>query len=134
MDVAAANSTPAVFQLLLEHGADVEDSDALHAAAGAETHMSGRLEMITFLLKTVKMGINAIAKHGPPASRGIGKGTPLHNAVFVQAKDRIEFLLAQGANPDARNSLDQTAMEFATEWELSDSVDILNRHSRISQK
>ena len=123
-------STPVVFELLLQYGADLGDSDALHAAAGVEVGTTGRLQMITFLLDTMKMDVNAIAKYGPPATRGLGRGTPLHSAIFAQATDRIEFLLARGADPDARNTLNQTALDFAVEWELSESVDILSKHDR----
>ena len=51
LDVAAASSTPAVFQLLLDHGAKMEDANPLHSAAGAR--WEGRLAMVDFLLGTV---------------------------------------------------------------------------------
>lgn len=132
LDVAAANSTPEVFNLLVQHGANLEDSDALHAAAGAGEPKSGRIEIMAFLLDTVSMDINAIAKYGPPAGRGLGRGTPLHSAAFVQNRERIEFLLARNADVDVRNTLGQTALEFAREWDLDESAEILreNKGSR----
>ena len=130
LDVAAASSTPEVFNLLLQHGANLDDSTALHAAAaGAGETTSGRIEMMAFLLDTVKMDINAIAKHGPPAGRGLGRGTPLHSAAFVQKRETIEFLLARNADVDARNTLGQTALEFAGEWGLDESAETLREHT-----
>lgn len=114
-----------VFDLLLQHGANLDDSDALHAAAGAGESTTERLEMLSYLLDTVKLDINAIAKHGPPAGRGLGRGTPLHSAIFVQAKERIRFLLDRGAHLDTRNTLGQTALEFAMEWDLTESMELL---------
>ena len=84
--------------------------------------------MMAFLLDTVKMDINAIAKHGPPASRGVGRGTPLHSAALVQNKERVEFLLARDADVDVRNTLGQTALEFAREWDLDESAEILREY------
>ena len=117
-----------VFDLLLQHGACLDDSDALHAAAGAGESMTERVEMLAYLLDSAKMDINAIAKHGPPAGRGVGRGTPLHSAIFAQAKDRVNFLLDRGANVDARNTLGQTALEFAIEWDPSGSAELLKAH------
>ena len=85
--------------------------------------------MIAFLLDTVRMDINAIAKYGPPAGRGLGRGTPLHSAAFVQKRETIEFLLARNADVDAKNTLGQTALEFAGEWGLDESAEILREHT-----
>ena len=127
LDVAAASSSPVVFDLLLQQGANLEDSDALHAAAGAEG-TRGREEMLAYLLDTRNLDINSIAKHGPPAGRGLGRGTPLHSATFAQAGGRIQFLLDRGADIDARNSAGQTALEFAMAWELIESLKVLEAY------
>ena len=128
LDVAAASSSPVVFDLLLQRGAYLEDSDALHAAAGAGESTTERLEMLAYLLDTVKLDINAVAKHGPPVGRGLGRGTPLHSAIFAQAKDRVKFLIDRGAKVDARNTLGQAALEFAIEWDPTGSAELLKAH------
>jgi len=58
---AAACSTPDIFQLLLDRGAKLEQSNPLHAAAGTVTHGSGekQIEMVGFLLDK-GMDINSI--------------------------------------------------------------------------
>lgn len=112
LDVAAANSTPAVFELLITHGARLEDSDALHSAAGEREKRPGRVEMMAYLLE-LGMQINALGRREYPVSRRIGRGTPLHAAVATQDIDRIEFLLRNGADTGVRNTLGQTALEYA---------------------
>ena len=128
IDVAAASSTTEVFSPLVQHGASIRRSDVLHVAAGAAKNTPERPEMMAFLLDTVKMDISTIAKHGPPAGRGIWRGMPLHSATVMQAKDRIEFLLERGAGADARNTLGQAALNFAGEWDLDDSAEIYKAH------
>lgn len=92
----------------------------------------GRIEMIAFLLDTVRMNINAVEKHGAPAGRGLGRGTSLHSATFVQNREGIEFLLARNADVNARNTLGQTALEFAREWDLDESAEILRENMTSS--
>lgn len=112
LDVAAANSTPAVFELLMAHGARLEDSDALHSAVGEREKRPGRVEMAAYLLD-LGMQINALGRREYPVSRRIGRGTPLHAAVTTQDIDRIDFLLRKGADTDVRNTLGQTPLEYA---------------------
>ncbi|KAL9101796.1 MAG: hypothetical protein Q9163_002992, partial [Psora crenata] len=50
LDVAAANSTPAVIDLLIAHGALLSSSDALHTAAGQLQARPGRDDMLAHLL------------------------------------------------------------------------------------
>ena len=51
LDVAAAGSTLAIFDLLLKRQARLEDYDGLHAAAGELKHTPGRVAMMEFLLE-----------------------------------------------------------------------------------
>ena len=59
------------------------------------------------------MDINAIGRRDYPPSRRIGRGTPLHAAVGARELERIEFLLEKGADMEVRNTLCQTALEYA---------------------
>lgn len=120
LDVAAANSGPAVFELLMTHGARLEDSDALHSAAGARKNRSGRVEMMAYLLD-LGMDVNAIGRREYLPSRRIGRGAPLHAAVAAQEADRIEFLLKRGADVEVRNTLGQTPLEYAIAKEFTTS-------------
>lgn len=124
LEVAAASSSPAVLDVLLDHGLELEDTDALHAAAGAFEAPPGRLEMMARLLD-LGMDINAIEQRGQPSSRGTGKGTPLHSAVYVDEKEHVAFLLKRGADKEVRNTLGQTAVEFAVAQESPESLGLL---------
>ena len=125
LEVAAASSSPAVLDVLLNHGLNrLEDTDALHAAAGASEAPPGRLEMMAHLLE-LGMDINAIEHRGQPGSRGTGKGTPLHSAVYVDEKEHVAFLLKRGADKEVRNTLGQTAIEFAIVQKSPDSIVLL---------
>ena len=126
LDVAAANSSPAILDLLIAHGAKIEDSDALHSAAGECEGIPGRVEMMAHLVADLRMDINAIERSGPPAGRGLGRGTPLHSAVYAGKRERIVFLLERGANREAKNTLGQTPLEFAVAQDLPESESVLS--------
>lgn len=124
LDVAAANSTPTVLDLLIAHGARLEDSDALHSAAGEREKKPGRVEMMSHLLH-LGMDINALAQREYPAGRRIGRGTPLQAAVAPEEPDRIQFLIEHGANQEVKNTLGQTPLEYAIERGFTTSEAIL---------
>ncbi len=128
LDVAAANSSPVVFDLLLAHGAKLEDSDALHSAAGEKEKQPGRIEMMAHLLD-LGMDINAIGRREYPAGRRIGRGTPLQSAVAPEEVERIEFLLKRGADREVKNTLGQTPLEYAIARGFATSEAVL-KHSR----
>lgn len=129
LDVAAANSSPAILDLLIVHGAKLEDSDALHSAVGECEGIPGRVEMMARLVDDLGMDVNAIERSGPPASRGLGLGTPLHSAVYSGKKEAILFLLKKGADREAKNTLGQTPLEFAVAHDLPESESVLRNGS-----
>ena len=124
LDVAAANATPTIFDLLISHGARLADSDALHSAAGEREKRIGRVEMMAHLLG-LGFDINAMGRREYPPSRRIGRGTPLHAAVPTQQTDRIEFLLQKGASLEIRNALDQTPLKYAVAKGFAISATVL---------
>ena len=126
LDVAAANSTPTIFELLLSHGAKLEASDALHSAMGEREKRPGRVEMAAYLLD-LGLDINALGRRDYPPSRRIGRGAPLHAAVTSQQIDRIEFLLKRGAGIEVRNTLGQTPLEYAVAKRFATSEALLRR-------
>lgn len=125
LDVTAANSSPAVLDLLIAHGAKLEESDALHSAAGECEGVPGRVEMMRHLLDDLGADVNAIEKRGVPAGRGLGRGTPLHSAAYAGRKERIVLLLDKGANRERKNTLGQTVVEFAVAQELEEVLELL---------
>lgn len=129
LDVAAANSSPAILDLLIAHGAKIEGSDALHSAAGECENVPGRVEMMVHLIDDLGMDIDAIERSGPPAGRGLGRGTPLHSAVYAGKREAIHCLVERGADQNAKNSLGQTPLEFAIAQDLPESESTLKEIS-----
>ena len=132
LDVAAANSTPAIFSLLLAHGANLSNSDALHSAAGELSKVPGRVEMMEYLLD-LGMDVNALWRREYPPSRRKGRGTPLHAAVSSQERDRIVVLLERGADARIKDTLERTPMEYAVEKGLERAVGILREYEEIGK-
>lgn len=113
LDVAAANSSPFLFDLLVQHGARLEDSDALHSAAGAREKPEGRIEMMRHLLELNVFDANALERREYPPARRRGRGTPLHSGVAPQEVERLKLLLEHGADLQGKNTMGQTALEYA---------------------
>lgn len=126
LDVAAACSSIEVFDVLIEYGLKLEDSDALHSVASAIEGPPGRLDMMTHLL-TLGMNINAIEKVGAPESRGIGRGSPLHSAAYVELEEHVAFLLENGADKTIKNTLGQDVKEFSETQESWKIVGLLSK-------
>ena len=126
LDVAAASSSPAVLDLLIERGLKLEDSDALPSAISAVDGPEGRLEMVAHLLD-LGCDINAVEKEAPPSSTGLSSGTPLHTAVLIDNPDYVSFLLDKGADREARNTAGQNVTEFAIEQDSVQALKVLKR-------
>lgn len=109
LDFAAAFCPPDQVQLLLDRGAKLEKSNALHAAAAASgPGEDGQPPMIEFLLD-LGMDINAIEFQNDEAlyqrySKLRWLGTPLHYAARWGRVDSIKCLLERGADRGAKGS------------------------------
>ena len=58
-----------------------------------------------------------------------GKGsTPLHNAAFLDASAKVETLLKQGANVNARGYKDFTPLDSAIWEDASATAEVLRRY------
>lgn len=112
LDIAASISTTAVIALFLEHGARVENSNALHAAARGR---SG-IPMMGYLLDQ-GVDINALEhQHNPEyfeRRKHFGFGTALHCAAQRGSKERIQYLLERGADREIKNTIGYTPAQWA---------------------
>ncbi len=88
--------------------------------------------MMTHLLD-MGMDINVLWRREYPAGRRMGRGTPLHAATSSQQSDRIQLLIERGADPEAKNTLDQTPLQYAIAKNLTASVEVLKRYSPHGQ-
>ncbi len=119
LDCAAGVSTVTVFDLLLEHGAKLENSLPLHAAAKSDKD-GERISMMAHLLE---LGVDV---NGSDDSRGpYGFGTPLHHAIRERHIQIVRFLLGKGANPHIRNRAGDTAFGQAEKTTCAQIIELL---------
>jgi ankyrin repeat protein len=126
--VASANSTPAVIDLLLLHGATLHDSDALHTAA-----KTGRVDMVKHLLN-LGMDINMVEYTEYPKGRNWAQGTPLHSAISGNELGVVKYLLERDADPVVKNTHGESALDSAMKHNRTQIVEILKQHQELASK
>ncbi|KAF5387941.1 hypothetical protein D9615_000787 [Tricholomella constricta] len=121
LDLAVMRASPEAVLLLLRHGARLNNTNALKAAA-----FYGELGMIKLLLEAGAL-INEIPDcEGMLSSeREDGLGTALHEAANGGQKEAAELLLERGADPAIKNSLRKTALDIAKEKGNAAVVEVL---------
>ena len=106
LQLAACWSSISTFDLLLEHGAKLENSFPLHDAAGG-----GSDERIPMMAHLIKLGVDV---NGSDIARvRFRHGTPLHCAVISRHPGTIRFLLENGADPHIADVYGVTPLEAA---------------------
>ncbi|OCK73182.1 ankyrin, partial [Lepidopterella palustris CBS 459.81] len=107
LNVAANCSTPAVFDLLLDRGARIENSIPLHRAAESSDRPSG--ERIPMMEHLIKLGIDV---NGDDHVRGMySRGKPLKCAAEWGRIVEVKFLLEHGADPFMKSAWGRSAMD-----------------------
>lgn len=137
--LAAASYQPSTVKLLVEHGARIKGSQALHAAAttsaieideGNFQSVPSRVEILKILLDhgadVNEMEVDPKALGRPRASY---TGTPLHRAVKDGSVEAVQCLLAHGADVSSPSWSGLTAMETVQMYERQDMVDALQNHN-----
>ncbi len=115
LEIVAYWGDVAKMQLLLDHGARLHDSSALHRAAA-----QGHLAAVVLLLDR-GADIDRVDDGGaePPNS------TVLHDAAEAGHLDIVALLLARGADRSVRDARGRTAREIASEHGHGDVAAIL---------
>jgi ankyrin repeat protein len=118
-------------KLLVDHGADVRNTPAVHAAAadsvkfGGKAH-PGRLEIMAFLLDRgadIDLLEPDTEIEGHPVT--FHTGTALHRAVESEDPEHVRFLLRRGADRSIRGVTGMTPLEVAKMRHLHEIADIL---------
>ena len=121
-------------QLLLDHGAKMECSDALYAAANTFAGDAGRIEMMQFLLahgadinqREVQVDPRLAEKYPEK-----GGGTALHGAVRRWNQDNVRFLLGRGADPNIRDNAGRTPLDVAEGSRDTEMVALLKDYRKL---
>ncbi|MCJ1379688.1 hypothetical protein MMC17_002790 [Xylographa soralifera] len=117
---AAASLSVATFDLLLAHGARLENSLPLHAAAEVAADAEAVVPMLQHLLS---LGVDVNASDHVKGHAGLG--TPLHYAIRAGRLAAVGFLVEHGADLAVRNSHHKTVVEEAQSWGHTQIVELL---------
>ncbi|KAI9884118.1 MAG: hypothetical protein M1823_004089 [Watsoniomyces obsoletus] len=108
LDQAALHLKQTSVEMLLNHGADLDRSSGLHIVAGARYIGTEYVSMLGFLLdrgaKINQLEHQASPEYFEKVKDQQPLGTPLHYAARRGRKDRVEFLLDRGADPNIRDT------------------------------
>ncbi|MCJ1315550.1 Ankyrin-2 [Xylographa vitiligo] len=119
LDRAARSACIPAFDLLLAHGARLQNSLPMHAVA-ATADAEAQVAMMQHLLL---LGVDVNANDFPRGSHAFG--TPLHYAVRHGRIAGVRFLIEHGADLTARNASNRTLIEEARSWDYPEIVELL---------
>ncbi|KAA6410228.1 MAG: hypothetical protein FRX48_05649 [Lasallia pustulata] len=131
LNTAANVGNFAVVDLLLQHGAKIGYNNALHAVAGACKGDSECIPMMAYLLDH-GANVNALERQSNPeycermkSHPSISMETALHCAAYRGSKERVQFLLDRGADPQLRDSPNFTAADSVNEYDETGIAELL---------
>ena len=131
LNFASCKFSLEVVKLLVQHGADVRNTTAIHSAISNSIKVPpvapGRLDIVTYLLEC-GANINQLEPTAdeyerPPTTPYTG--TPLHRAVQSENPEHVSYLLSRGADRSIRGALGMTPLEVAERYHLNDIAAML---------
>lgn len=123
LNEAARQSSIEIVDLLLEHGAVLSNSVALHAAAGSQNSDAERVPMLSHLLD-LGLDVNVIDE-----SQGIySRGTPLWYAVSAGMIERARFLMKNGADPHRKGGWPASPFDEAEAHGMADFLELFREN------
>ncbi|KAH0556967.1 hypothetical protein GP486_005243, partial [Trichoglossum hirsutum] len=124
LERAATGGSVHVVKSLVSHGARLEESDALIAAAASMNGSPEQIKIMSYLLDN-GIDINRSERVREPDAATLLTGTALHQAVNRGIAERVRFLLQRGASRDIKGFRGLTALEAAEAKGLSEMAEIL---------
>lgn len=125
LDTAASIASPEVFALLLQHGAKLQNSLPLHAAAASTSKSDG--ESIPLMEYLLELGVDI---NGSDEARGFAAlGTPLLYAIRERMIQRVEFLLSKRADVRVTGRGGVTALQLAKQTGREDLIALVEMYS-----
>ncbi|KAL9069662.1 MAG: hypothetical protein Q9161_005362 [Pseudevernia consocians] len=124
LDTAASTASPDIFALLLQHGAKLENSLPLHAAAASTFKADD--ESILMMEYLLQLGVDI---DGSDEVRGIrALGTPLHYAIRGRMIERVKFLLMKGSNMKVAGRDGLTVLELAKQTKEEEMITLVENY------
>ena len=114
---AAKSGNLAKVEQLLAAGTDVNEKDAAFNTALHWATDNGQIEVVSLL---VEKGADINAGN-------LSDRTPLHNAVLGKHAEGVKILIANGADVNKLNDVGTSPLDDATDFGLSDIVEMLKR-------
>ena len=121
LEAAARTASPAIIDILLEHGAILQNSLAIHEAIFRETTTTDVIEMVEHLMKQ-GVDINQLAFSMTGLFWG---GRPLTLAAGLGNMELIHWLLDHGTNPTAGDRHGLPPCGFAKYYEHEEADKLL---------
>lgn len=130
LDYAGYEYSFEVVKLLVQYGADLTNTTAIHNAVVNSVKFlpmnPDRLEVVTYLLEC-GANINQLEytgdKHNLPITPYTG--TPLHRAVESRDPEHVSYLLRRGADRSIKGTMGMTPLEVAERDHLDEIVAML---------
>jgi hypothetical protein len=133
LNSAAMKGNIALVNLLIERGAMLENSHAIHDAAATDEAKDPEVFLMLDHLLALGLDID-----GTDEVRGFySMGTPLHYAVSSNKIERARFLLEKGADPEKMNWLGRKPLDYLYPKpdNLSDFIKLFEKYcAKTSQK
>jgi len=129
LDESAATSTTEVFDLLIDGGAKMEYSVALHRAVETTEAHGDPTHMVKHLLE-LGFNIDGQDNHvrGPR-----GRGSPLTSTVQYRDVERARFLLENGADPYLKTWWGKSAFDQATRRRDTEFLDFFQKYLLVKK-
>ena len=112
----AARKSTELFDLLIAHGAKLEESLPLHGAVWGDADDGG--ERIPMMKHILELGVDINQLDEVRSMRA--RGTALHHAVILKRTKTVEFLLDNGADPRVESGCCAYALHKATALQLAE--------------
>ncbi|GKZ74253.1 ankyrin-2 [Aspergillus niger] len=124
LGMASRRSIPEIVDLLLDHGANIHNSNVLHYAACRRGGLA-----IPMMEHLIQRGAD-VNEFGYPAFLHFG-GTPLHAASYQGNLLAVKWLLEHGAKPGVEDAQGSRPLDLATLEEEDEICDVLYEWSRL---
>ncbi|KAL8927094.1 MAG: hypothetical protein Q9172_001516 [Xanthocarpia lactea] len=127
LETAASKASLEVIEMLVQNGGRVHPSNALPWAG--KTRLPDRRAVLAYLLDHGAPIDKIEFDHNQPIFRKFGMrpfGTALHHAAKRDNNQLVRFLLERGANRSLKDSLGKTAIQYAVENNLQDTISVFD--------